>query len=284
MGVFDAETAIAPVGPGEWSADISPAWNIGEVPNGGYSLAIVLGAIARVGGHADPLSVTCHFLRPVDPGRPAVVTTEVVRSGRTVSTVGGRLTQDGKDRLVVMAAMGDLAGAEAAAVTGGATAGDESAGDEPAGAGPGGWADLEPPDLPPPERCVARTGDAQGVALALRSRVEVRLHPDRAEPAVGGDAEMSGWIRFVDGRAPDPRGLVLFADAFPPSLFGRLGRVGWVPTIELTVHVRRRPAPGWIMGRFRCDDLDGGRMIEDGALWDADGRLVARSRQLGLLL
>ncbi|MFN3217257.1 MAG: thioesterase family protein [Acidimicrobiales bacterium] len=275
--MFDDETAVERAGPGEWSAAISSAWNIGEVPNGGYSLAIVLGAIARDAGHVDPLSVTCHFLRPVGPGRPAIVTTDVVRSGRTVSTVCGRLRQDGKERLVVMAAMGDLAGTEAAA--GGGTAGDE-----PTGAGPGGWADVEPPDLPPPDRCVARTGDAQGVALALRSRVEVRLHPDQAEPGVGGDAEMSGWIRFADGRPPDARGLVLFADAFPPSLFGRLGRVGWVPTIELTVHVRRRPAPGWVMGRFRCDDLDGGRMIEDGALWDADGRLVARARQLGLLL
>jgi acyl-CoA thioesterase len=279
VAAFDDETAVVSAGPGEWSAAISSAWNIGEVPNGGYSLAIVLGAIARVAGHADPLSVTCHFLRPVEPGRPSLVTTDVVRSGRTVSTVGGRLSQDGKDRLVVMAAMGDLAGSGDEAV-----AGDVNAGDEPAGAGPGGWADVEPPDLPSPDRCVARTGDAQGVALALRSRVEVRLHPDQAEPGVGGDAEMSGWIRFVDGRPPDARGLVLFADAFPPSLFGRLGRVGWVPTVELTVHVRRRPAPGWVMGRFRCDDLDGGRMIEDGALWDADGRLVVRSRQLGLLL
>ena len=261
---FDDETAVEPAGPSTWSAAISPAWNIGAVPNGGYSLAIVLGAIARAGGHVDPLSVTCHFLRPVEPDRTAVVTTDVVRSGRSVSTVCGRLTQGDRDRLVVMAAMGDLTG--------------DAVIRSP------GWADLEPPDLPPPDRCVARTGDAQGVALALRSRVEVRLHPDRAEPAIGGDAEMSGWIRFVDGRQPDARGLVLFADAFPPSLFGRLGRVGWVPTIELTVHVRRRPAPGWVMGRFRCDDLDGARMVEDGALWDGDGRLVARSRQLGLLL
>lgn len=280
VGLFDDETVVAPAGSGTWAADISPAWNIGAVPNGGYSLAVVLGAIARDVGHVDPLSVTCHFLRPVEPGRRAVVTTDVVRSGRTVSTVGGRLSQDGRDRLVVMAAMGDLDGAGAAAGDGT----DETVGDEPTGAGTAGWADVEPPDLPPPDRCVARTGDAQGVALALRSRVEVRLHPDQAEPAAGGDAEMSGWIRFVDGHPPDARGLVLFADAFPPSLFGRLGRVGWVPTIELTVHVRRRPVAGWVMGRFRCDDLDGGRMIEDGALWDADGRLVARSRQLGLLL
>lgn len=274
LGAFDDETSVEPAGPGRWSAAISPAWNIGEVPNGGYSLAIVVGAIARAGGHDDPLSVTCHFLRPVEPGRPAVVTTDVVRSGRSVSTVVGRLVQDGRDRLVVVAAMGALGA--------GGTGGTGAGGAATAGAS-AGWADLDPPELPPPDRCVSRTGDAQGVALALRSRVEVRLHPDRVEPTGGGDAEMSGWIRFVDGRPPDSRALVLFADAFPPALFGRLGRVGWVPTIELTVHVRRTPPQGWVMGRFRCDDLDDGRMIEDGALWSADGELLARSRQLGLL-
>ena len=63
-----------------------------------------------------------------------------------------------------------------------------------------------------------------------------------------------------------------------------MGSVGWVPTIELTVHVRRRPAPGWVLARFECDDLAGGRMIETGSLWDSSGALVARSRQLGLLL
>ena len=92
---------------------VSPAWNIRAVPNGGYSLAIVLGAMRAVGGHADPLSLTCHYLRPVDADAPARATTDVVRSGRTVSTVSGRLLQEGKDRLVVMAALGNGAGISA---------------------------------------------------------------------------------------------------------------------------------------------------------------------------
>ena len=94
---------------------------------------------------------------------------------------------------------------------------------------------------------------------------------------------MSGWIRFRDGRAPDTLAALLFADAFPPSVFGLLGMVGWVPTVELTVHVRRRPAPGWMLGQFRTHDLSDGRMIEDGALWDSQGQLVVQSRQLGLV-
>ena len=63
-----------------------------------------------------------------------------------------------------------------------------------------------------------------------------------------------------------------------------LGKIGWVPTIELTVHVRQRPAPGWVCGQFVTEDLHDGRMIESGTLWDSTGALFARSRQLAMLL
>jgi acyl-CoA thioesterase len=91
-------------------------------------------------------------------------------------------------------------------------------------------------------------------------------------------------IRFIDGRAPDTRSLLLFTDSFPPSPLAKLGSVGWVPTLELTVHVRRRPAPGWIVAELRTDDLNEGRMVETGALWDSEGKLVAQSRQIGLVM
>ena len=118
------------------------------------------------------------------------------------------------------------------------------------------------------------------MVLHLEDHVETRMPDDTA----GHRAETSGWIRFRDGRPPDLLALALFADAFPPSIFRLLGRVGWVPTIELTVHFRARPAPGWVRGRFLTDDLTDGRMIETGELWDATGTLVARSRQLALLV
>ena len=57
-----------------------------------------------------------------------------------------------------------------------------------------------------------------------------------------------------------------------------------MPTIELTVHARRIPVPGWLQVRQESHDLHDGRMIESGSLWDATGALVASSRQIGLLL
>lgn len=77
--------------------------------------------------------------------------------------------------------------------------------------------------------------------------------------------------------------MVTFADAFPPTLIGSI-ETTWIPTLELTVHVRNRPAPGWLLGTFRTRLLIDGLLEEDGEIWDSEGRPVAQCRQLALIL
>jgi len=266
VGTFEDETAVEPVAPGEWRAEFADRWNIGASANGGYALTPVLRAIHEIGGHTDPISVTTHFLRPVQVAEGAVqaatVRAELIRTGRTTSVARGSLEIDGRQRLTVMAAFGELVPSP----------------------NPVAEITMAAPPLPPPPDCVDRRALDQGVELPILERLDVRIHPDRVAAGGSADAVMEGWIRFSDGTAPTTMALPLFSDAFPPSLYSRFGRIGWVPSVELTVHVRRRPAPGWVQARFECDDLSDGRMIETGALWDQDGMLVARSRQLGLLL
>lgn len=265
VSAYDAETALHPIGPGEWTTTISSRWNIGDNPNGGYLLSSVLQAMAVASDHKDPLSVTTHYLRPGTGDENAVVRVEVVRAGRSQTTMRGSLTQQGKERLEVIAVFGDLPEAATEAQ-------------------PGKF-DMSAvaPDLPPPEDCILRSGAEQALDLPILDRVEVRVPPEYAQAGTRTEAEIVGWIRFCDGREPDSRTLPLFTDAFPPSLFAKLGNIGWVPTIELTVHVRQRPAPGWVRGRFRSADLVGGRCIEDGMLWDSSGALVAQCRQIALI-
>ena len=205
--------------------------------------------------------MTSHFLRPGFGDKPFEVSVTVVKRGRTLTNLTGVLEQDGKPRLIMTAAYGDLS------------------------QGTGLDTTLQPQelDLPPPDECPLRSGDTQGIHLPILERLEVRLHPEQAKAGTYPKAEVSGWIRFTDDTPPDTQSLPLFADAFPPSPFALLGVVGWVPTLELTVHVRARPAPGWIKARFLTEDLNGGRMIESGCLWDSENRLVAQSRQLGLV-
>ena len=262
MGQFDDETAVRADGGGRWTTTLSSRWNIGTNANGGYAAASAIRAAAVVAGHPDPLSVTTHFLRPVDRAGPATITTELIRRGRTISVVEAALELEGRQRLRTAAAFGDL---------------EELVGVDRV-------LSLPAPDVTPPEGCIDRSELHQGVTLPILDRVDVMIDPSCARPAGSDRAVVSGWARFADGSDPSPASLALFADVFPPALYPLMGRIGWMPTIELTVHVRRRPEPGWVQARFECDDLAGGRMVETGSLWDASGRLVARSRQLGLVL
>jgi acyl-CoA thioesterase len=271
MRPFDEDTRITPIGElptaagsmAAFSGQVSSAWNIGANPNGGYLLALAAQALhQRTPTQPDPLSITVHYLRPGLSGQPCHIDTQLLRSGRTLSTVRATLVQDGQARLELLAAMGHLGEPDAM---------------------PRPLLTLPPPDMPPPEACPGRSAPAQGVGLPILQRLDVRLHPDDAVPGAAGRAELRGWIRFTDQRPPDALACLLMADAFPPAVFGLLGMVGWVPTIELTVHLRRRPVPGWLLGRFGSHDLSDGRVVEDGALWDASGQLVVQSRQLALV-
>ena len=68
-------------------------------------------------------------------------------------------------------------------------------------------------------------------------------------------------------------------DGLPPVVFG-LGATGWAPTVELTMHMRRVPAPGLLAVAARCRHVSGGWFDEEAEVWDAAGHLVAQSRQL----
>ena len=265
---FDEDTAATPLSEGRFRSEISPRWNIGANPNGGYLLACVNRAMLDVarGDHdkPDPLSLTAHYLRPTSVGT-ADIGVDVVRPGRRHVHLEARLVQD-TERVRVLGVFGDLTDATAASPM---------------------LARGAPPPLPPPDECIGRASapGTDGGPPTMMQRFESRFSPDtpwmtgrRSEETV-----VTGWIRFADGRAPDVASLPLFVDAFPPAIFS-LGPSGWVPTIELTVHVRARPVPGWLRCRFETRFVGGAYLEEDGEVWDESDRLVAQSRQLAMLL
>lgn len=259
MSEFDDATHVAADG----STHIHDGWDIHGNANGGYLMAIAANGLRSIAGRPDPVTVTAHYLSPGRPG-PARVDGTVVKAGKRFSTVTGALTSDGRTVIQVLASFGDLsanAGSPLVSMNG------------------------APPELPPIEQCVRR--EARGeVQVALMDRLDVSLHPDHAGYLRGerrGVGEMAGWCSFADGRPVDPLGLLLVADALPPAVFDLDLPSGWVPTVELTVHVRARPAPGPVRCVFRTRFVHGGMLEEDGEVWDAAGTLVALSRQLALL-
>lgn len=259
MSEFDDATQVGADG----STQIHDGWDIGGNANGGYLLALAAAGLRQVAARPDPVSVTAHYLSPGRPGA-ATVTGSVVKAGKRFTTVAGRLASGDRTVIEVLGTFGELPTSEASEIVAMHGA---------------------PPDLPPWEQCIPRESNG-AVPVAMMDRLRVRLHPDHTGWLRGekvGVAEMAGWFGFADGRPLDTLSLLLVADALPPAVFNIDIPSGWVPTVELTVHVRAVPAPGPVRAVFRTRFVHGGMLEEDGEVWDSAGTLVALSRQLALL-
>ena len=73
---------------------------------------------------------------------------------------------------------------------------------------------------------------------------------------------------------------IIASDLNPPAIWEIMGMKGWVPTIELTTHVRNTPESGPFRVRATSCHLEGGFLEEDATVYDGTGRLIVQSRQL----
>lgn len=109
---FDRDTAVTRRAPGVYDIDLSAGWTIISAVNGGYLLAVLGRALGDALPHPDPFTISAHYLTASRPG-PAVVRTETVRTGRSLSTGQASLLQyddEGNEveRIRVLASYGDL--------------------------------------------------------------------------------------------------------------------------------------------------------------------------------
>lgn len=262
---FDRDTVLRRREPGVYDADLSAGWMAGPAMHGGYLLALAGRALTDTLRDPDPFTITAHYLTASRPG-PAVLRTEASRPGRAFSSGHALLTQlddNGAEvhRVRAIATFGDLGQLTDDVRT-----------------------TAMPPSLPPPENCVNAVKEApDGFPLPeMLRRLESLLDPSTLGWAMGapsGRAEVRAWLGFADGRDFDPLGLLMAADALPPTAL-EMGLDGWFPTVELTVHVRCRPAPGLLRIGVVTRNLAGGMLEEDAEIWDSQDRLVAQSRQL----
>jgi acyl-CoA thioesterase len=253
--------------PGCYDAELGRGWQIGAGINGGMLLATAGSALRAAfadDAHPDPVAISAYYLSASRPG-PAQLRTQVLRRGRSMSTGEVSLVQleDGApvERVRALATYGDLGSLPDDVRT-----------------------TARPPVMPPPEECIASDAAPPDFVeqATLLERLDLRLDPACVGWAMGqpsGRGLLQGWLRLADGREPDALMLLLAVDALPPVTFD-LGMLGWTPTLELSVHLRARPAPGWLAVTHRTRNFAGGLLEEDAEVWDSAGRLVAQSRQL----
>jgi acyl-CoA thioesterase len=264
---FSALTAVSRDDTDHFTLDVDQSSFIARGPNGGYIAAVLLRALeARVGdlggdGHRSPRSLTVHYPAPPKVG-PAVVTTEVIRAGRSLVTCAARLLQDGKPMATALAAFSPAWPSE-------------------------DWNDRRMPPAPTPASLGAVT--LERPPLPFLDYWDHRFTGGRtADPA--GPAETQGWIRLVEPETIDGPVVAAMTDAFPPAVFTRSATSSPVPTVDLTIHFRvGLPLAGlepsdFVLGHFHTRTMAEGFLEEDGELWTAGGVLVALSRQLAIML
>lgn len=237
---------------------IDESWSVGGKPHGGFLLKSAV-ALALDEAHPHPLAVSAHYVASPAHGA-ASAEVERLRTGRRVASSRVRIAQGGDVRAEVLVSAGELSRTD------------------PYWTAPG-----SPPPLPPLEDC-PRTPSVgpTGLKVGYFDHVDLRMDLSTAQWAVGkpaGRAEVRGWMRRDDGADAGPLDLLVFADAMPPVTFD-LGLMGWVPTLELTVHLRGLAAPGWVRVEQKATVLRNGWLDEECSIWDSENQLVVQARQL----
>ncbi len=253
--LFHEDSAVSRVSDNSWRGEIKDGWGIMGVPNGGYIMAIAAKALSEALPQNDPLTITGYYIAQTMPGS-VDIDIEVLREGGSTSHGIARLQQQGELKAHFIAAYSEL---------------DKLEGET--------RILSQRPDIPDYDSCV-KIPHMPG--LDFMKRVSQRIDGDKLNSLMGkptGDGEWLGWIEFAEPTPLDLFGLLVFADGYPPPVFTLYGPSGWVPTLELTVQLRAKPATGPIAVRFRSNFLTNGMVEEDGELWDSEGNLVAISRQ-----
>jgi len=266
---FDAATTAQVLDEHTAAVVLDPRWNVnGQVLNGGYLQAVaVRAASVLLADPGCPVAVSTSFAAPAEAG-PAVVAVQVLRRGGRLKSVSATLRQSDTVVLSSLVTFGSLPD----------VAPDRGEHDRAPGSPP------PMPDVPAPDACLRVPAEQLPGPPGLAAVLDMAFVPDRSRWLAGDTSAgpaIRCWMSFLDGRALDPLALVAMADMAPPVSFAQ-GRFGWAPTLHLQVGVFARPRGTHVLLDLRGEPYDGTFVAEDGLLWDADGTLVARSRQIAV--
>lgn len=227
------------------------------IPHGGYLLAMAGKAVVLAAEQPDLFSITTHFLRKARPG-PVSFHVTPAGGSRRFTSVQATAVQDGETMLAIMASLGDR---------------DTIVG--PSWTDRASW-DPRTARLGPPADDPTLAFPTPNVAQRFGMRID-RTTDAWTRGELTGEAEMR--VRLANTES-DQFVALLAADITPPALWNAVPPTGWVPTVEMTAHVRSRPVPGPMTVEVTTRQLSDGFFDEDAIVRDAAGTLVVQSRQL----
>jgi acyl-coenzyme A thioesterase PaaI-like protein len=243
---------------GGWEGHVHTGWDVFGIPHGGYLTALAASAGLTASGADDVFTITTHFLAKAAAG-PLHFDVRRLGGGRRLSSYLVEATQDGTPTMTSVLSLGDRT-----ALTGPR------------------WEQRAAPDLT--GRLTPRAGDADAPfpAPTIAQLLGMRFDGDTHGFTTGdlGEAVIRATVEPVASSPVDQLLALVTCDATPPAAWNALGLTGWVPTVELTAHVRARPVSGPLRVVATTRSVGGGLLEEDAEVYDADGNLVVLSRQL----
>lgn len=251
--------AVQAANDGAIEAEIHEGWDVFGIPHGGYLTALAANATLLASGKPDVFTISVHFLRKAKVG---AMRFDVQRVGgsRRLSTYAAIGRQPGDDRAVLSAMV--------------------SVGDATSLTGPT-WTDRPRPACTALHDVTVSDGASFSPPNIAR-RMGLKLDPATLAFAEGRTSERAEIRGVADIAHADVLAALVVCDLTPPAIWNALGAKGWVPTLELTAHVRQRPVAGPLAVSATTREVTGGLLEEDALVHDAEGHLIVQSRQLAL--
>jgi acyl-CoA thioesterase len=264
-GWDDLQLEREPGDAARFAAQVSEAWMLAAVPQGGIVAAIAARAMGEVLGDATQTlrTITCVFAAQVAAG-PVEIEVEVLRQGRSMSQLSATARNPG-------AAAGLTAIAAFGAPRRGFEFTDLAFPDVPGPEGLRGFRDPLP-DGVDPERFIRRP------MVFWDEVVECRPATGRPpwEPFEDGPAEVAYWYRLDDPPEVvpgvlDPLASIVLCDTMPGAVSQKVGpqdEMWFGPSVDLTVHLLGPASPGWLLAHNRARHAGDGYASVEMALWD----------------
>lgn len=259
MTPFSTVTAPARADDTTWTTTITEDWTQGRATFGGVLSGLALRVLDDVvDGERTLRSVLVSFVGPASPG-PVTVTARVLRAGRALTQAEARVSQDGRELAVVVAAYGALRQTGIA------------------------WPAAERGEVPPPESLPVFPY-LPGITPVFTQHFDYRWATERY-PFTGADQPaICGHLRPAEGEGPVDAAMVLaLIDAWPAPVLSLAqgpapaSTVTWM--VDLVGPIDPDPTRFWFFEGAATAAGEGYADIH-GKLYGPEGRLVATSRQL----
>lgn len=239
---------------------IPSTWAQGRATFGGLLAALVFNRMAQVVAEGRPMrAMQISFVGPVNPEVPIAIEAELLREGKAVSQVQGRIVQNGQPCFV---ALGSFGGDRESSV---------SVSPSPA------------PEATAPEDCQALPY-IKGVTPEFTQHIEMRwafgAMPFTNKPL----REMGGWMKFRQTpKTISDAHIVALVDSWPPAVLQHLKQRAPASSLSWALEVvHPRPAiaaDDWLLYRAVIDQAGAGYGHTHAGIWNRQGELVALSRQ-----